>query len=355
MKKKIFATLLAAFMLLSATACGSNSSGGNSSPSAGGDASAGGSASTDGTSTGDPAAASGALTPKSGDKFKVAYLNRRNDNEFLVWIMDECVKRLEDDGRFEVSTYDGMNDNQKQIQQIEDCITMDVDFVMVSVNDGAAQVDALKTLEEAGIPVLCISTEPDELPSNAVMVGVNNVELGYAEGEICAKNMPENAKILYMAGRSGTTISSDRYAGFFKALEDSGRTDYEILEDKIEVDYTAAMGMKIMEDWIIAYDDFDVVATVNDQSAYGAIQALQAADRLKDVQIYGIDAETVIMEAIKNGEATASVKQDVFGHADKAYEIICDMIDGKTIGNGIESRYDIPAVVITSENVDEYL
>lgn len=352
MKKRLFAILLTGILLLSATACGGNSSGGGSTPPADS-----GSASTSdsGGSTDSSPAASGALTPKNGDKFQVAYLNRRNDNEFLVWMMDECVQRLEDDGRFTVSTYDGMNDNQKQIQQIEDCITMDLDFVIVAVNDGAAQVDALKLLEEAGIPIICISTEPVERPASSVMVGVNNVDLGYAEGEVCAKNMPENAKILYMAGRSGTTISSDRKEGFMKALEDSGRTDYEILEDSIEVDYTSAMGMKIMEDWIIAYDEFDVVATVNDQSAYGAIQALQAAGRLDGVQVYGIDAETVIMEAIKNGEAVASIKQDVPGHGQKTYEVICDMVDGKTVGNGIESRYDIPAVVVTAENVDEYL
>lgn len=347
MKKRLFAILMTCVMLLSATACGGGTSG--SQTSSGNDS---GSAA---PSTDSGSAEGGALTPKNGDKFQVAYLNRRNDNEFLVWLMDECVSRLEDDGRFTVATYDGMNDNQKQIQQIEDCITMDVDFVLVAVNDGAAQVDALKLLKDAGIPAIGISTEPDEMPDNFVMVGVNNVDLGYAEGEVCAKNMPENAKILYMAGMSSTTISSDRKTGFMQALKDSGRTDYEILEDSIEVDYTSAMGMKIMEDWIIAYDEFDVVATVNDQSAYGAIQALQAAGRLDGVQVYGIDAETIIMEAIKNGEATASIKQDVPGHGQKAYEVICDLIDGKTIGNGVESRYDIPAVVVTSENVDEYL
>lgn len=347
MKKKFLAFLLTGMMLLSATACSGGSSGSKDAAPSGG--SSAGSTSTEGSAT------DGALTPKNGDKFQVAYLNRRNDNEFLVWMMDECVQRLEEDGRFTVSTYDGMNDNQKQIQQIEDCITMDLDFVIVAVNDGAAQVDALKLLEEAGIPIICISTEPVERPENSVMVGVNNVDLGYAEGVACAENMPENAKILYMAGRSGTTISSDRKEGFMKALEDSGRTDYEILEDSIEVDYTSAMGMKIMEDWIIAYDDFDVVATVNDQSAYGAIQALQAAGRLNGVQVYGIDAETVIMEAIKNGEAVASIKQDVPGHGQKTYEVICDMVDGKTVGSGIESRYDIPAVTVTAENVDKYL
>lgn len=346
MKKRLFALAMSGLMLLSCAACSDPA---GSSPSSGGASS--GNAASSGAASSAAAASDGKLTPKHGDKFQVAYLNRRNDNEFLVWLMDECVRRLEEDGRFEVSTYDGMNDNQKQIQQIEDCITMDVDFVYISVNDGAAQVDALKLLDEAGIPIICISTEPNEIPAGGVMVGVNNVDLGYAEGQVVAENMPENAKILYMAGRSGTTISTDRYAGFFKALEDSGRTDYEVLEDKIEVDYTAAMGMKIMEDWIIAYDDFDVVATVNDQSAYGAVQALQAAGRLDGVQVYGIDAETVMMECIKNGEAVASIKQDVPGHGQKAYEVVCDLIDGKEV----ESRYDIPAVTVTIDNVDQYL
>ena len=343
MKKRILAMAMTGMMLLSATAC--------SDPSGAASSGQSGAASSGGAASSAAAASDGKLTPKHGDKFQVAYLNRRNDNEFLVWLMDETVNRLKDDGRFEVSTYDGTNDNQKQIQQIEDCITMDVDFVVIAVNDGTAQNDGLQLLEDAGIPIIGISTEPTEPPESFVMVGVNNVDLGYAEGKVVAENMPENAKILYMAGRSGTTISSDRKEGFFKALEDSGRTDYEVLEDSIEVDYTAAQGMKIMEDWIIAYDDFDVVATVNDQSAYGAIQALQAADRLDGVQVYGIDAETVMMEAIKNGEAVASIKQDVPGHGQKGYEVICDLIDGKEV----ESRYDIPAVTVTIDNVDEYL
>ncbi|MGN0994123.1 MAG: sugar ABC transporter substrate-binding protein [Butyricicoccus sp.] len=346
MKKRMFALAMSGLMLLSCAACSDPS--GSASDSGSKDTSSSASAA---SSSSAAAASDGKLTPKHGDKFQVAYLNRRNDNEFLVWLMDETVQRLEDDGRFEIATYDGMNDNQKQIQQIEDCITMDVDFVLIAVNDGTAQNDGLQLLEDAGIPIIGISTEPTEPPASFVMVGVNNVDLGYAEGQAVAENMPENAKILYMAGRSGTTISSDRKDGFFQALEDSGRTDYEILEDSIEVDYTAAQGMKIMEDWIIAYDDFDVVATVNDQSAYGAVQALQAADRLDGVQVYGIDAETVMMECIKNGEAVASIKQDVPGHGQKAYEVVCDLIDGKAV----ESRYDIPAVTVTIDNVDEYL
>ena len=48
---------------------------------------------------------------------------------------------------------------------------------------------------------------------------------------------------------------------------------------------------------------------------------------------------TTAMECIKNGEAVASIKQDVPGHGQKVYEVICDLIDGKTV----ESRYDIPA------------
>lgn len=291
------------------------------------------------------------LKPKNGDKFVVAYLNRRNDNEFLVWMMDETVKRLEEDGRFEVRTYDGMNDNQKQIQQIEDCITMDVDFVFLSVNDMNAQTDAMYLLNDAGIPIIEMSTEAAEGP-DFYMVGIANTETGYMQGQYLMEHLPENGKILYAAGRSGTSISSDRKEGFYKALEDSGRTDYEVLAE-LEYDYTSAACQKLVEDWTIAYEDFDAIVCVNDQGAYGAVEALKAANRLDGVMVLGIDAETVMLEAIAAGEATMTVKQDVPAHADQAYEIVCKLIEGKQ--DELQKRYDIPLVQVTADNVNDYL
>jgi len=66
---------------------------------------------------------------------------------------------------------------------------------------------------------------------------------------------------------------------------------------------TTENGLKSMESALQAHPDIDVVVSINDAGAYGALNALEAAGKdPKSTVIVGIDAEAQAKDLIKQGK-----------------------------------------------------
>lgn len=68
--------------------------------------------------------------------------------------------------------------------------------------------------------------------------------------------------------------------------------------------------LALVETWLTQYPDVGGIWCANDNMATGALQALDAAGLKGKVGVCGIDANTDIVEAIANGEATATVSSN---------------------------------------------
>src|SRR5690606_15256261 len=110
----------------------------------------------------------------------------------------------------------------------------------------------------------------------------------------------------------------ERLKGFEEALQ---RPDVTILAN-LSGNYDRAEGMKVTEDWIQSFPQFDAIIAANDQMALGALQALQAADRLKGVMISGVDGTKDALTAIKAGEMSQSIFQNAAGQAQAAFDVV---------------------------------
>jgi len=106
---------------------------------------------------------------------------------------------------------------------------------------------------------------------------------------------------------------------------------------------------KAAEDILQAHADLDGIFGINDDSALGALAAVEKANRQGGVKIVGFDAVPEARQAIKAGKLHADViqKPDEIGR--KTIEVIAKYMAGEEIPGEIL----IPCALFTKESPEE--
>ncbi|MCC8107461.1 MAG: sugar ABC transporter substrate-binding protein [Planctomycetes bacterium] len=276
----------------------------------------------------------------------VGYANMADTDVFINKRKESFQALVEKDTNIRVLYTDANNDNNRQLDQIDNFIVQGVDIMLVVPVDYAGVGVGIKKANRAGIPVLCLGIEAEG--GKAVFIGSPHKEAGAQQGEFMREHLPENAKVLYLEGYPGYSHTTERWEGFKEACLDK-RPDVTLLASQTG-NYERDMGMKVTEDWIQTYQDFDAIIAANDQMALGALQALKTANRLKGVMISGVDGVDDALRAIKNGEMSQSILQNAPAQAKAAYETMKKILAGEQAPD----RVIVPFESITKDNVDEY-
>lgn len=101
---------------------------------------------------------------------------------------------------------------------------------------------------------------------------------------------------------------------------------------------------------IQANPDIQAFYGINDPTALGIIAALQAADKLEGVKIYGVDGSPDGKSAIENGTLQVTAAQSPVGIAQTSYDNMLKVLNGETIEQDIK----VDTFRIDKENVSEY-
>lgn len=283
-------------------------------------------------------------------KITIGYTFHSAQDVFQNLLKNEFVAVAEANG-VEVNVIDPLLDIERQTAAIETFITLGVDAIVCSPLDYTGAIPGVFSANAAGIPYVAINAEIGG-DGDFVYVGSLNYDSGVIEGEHMAKVLPQNAKILYLRGAEGMDHTIARRQGIQDALLDV-RPDITLLAEQT-AKYDRAEAMKVVEDWIQAYPDFQGIIAANDQMALGALEALRGAGIEAGeggVLLAGIDGTTEAKQNVKNGTFSITVLQDAKGQATTAFQAAMDLIEGKDI----PKRIIVPFRPITAENIDEYL
>lgn len=290
-------------------------------------------------------AAAGAF---AGEKvYTVGYSNTADHALFDVMRKDAFQQYVAGDAGLKVIYSDANYDNKTQLDHIDNFIMQEVDLIIVVPIDYAGVSVGIKRANRANIPVICLGIESEG--GTYTFVGSSNTDAGRMQGEYMAEKLPENARILYMEGTAGYYHSTERKEGFKAACLDK-RPDITLLSSQ-SGEYEKDRGMKVAEDWIQAFPEFDAIIAANDQMALGAMQALKTAGRLEGVLISGVDGVPDALDAIKRGFMAQSVLQNAPEQGRECYEALKKILAGEPV----PAKILIPFESITKENVDEYI
>ena len=350
MMKKVLAAALVATMSLSLVACGGTAAAPAADAAApAADAAAPAADAAAEAPTDDAAAAEApagdAAAAEGGQHYKLGYTCMDGTNPFFVTIEDEMRTIIEGKGDTFVSTDPG-NDVTKQISQVEDMLSQNLDGLFMNPVDAEGITPALDQAKEAGVPMVGFDTEVADLSYLVSYTGSDNYNAGKVCGEDLVKKCPNGGDILVLDSPTMQSVT-DRTNGFLDAIEGKG---FNIVgQQDAKGNLEVAMG--IAEDLLQAHPDVVAIFGGNDPTALGCLAAANAAG-IKDCKIYGVDGSPDIKAELASGDTLieGTGAQSPVSIADKAVEIMYDYLAGKPV----EDRYPVETFLITADNVADY-
>ncbi len=341
--KRFFALMLSAAMCLSLAACGGNQA-------------------ADTSTSGDTQTAE---STQSGEKLKVGVCIYKFDDAFMTTYRNALQAQLEEKG-YEVTVVDGNNDQAKQTEQINTFITQGVDALIINPVMTSAADSIIASVKQADIPTVIINREPtaDQMAAyeKLVYVGCDAAQSGTFQGELILEtenkgDINGDGKISYIMiqGDPENIDAKLRTEYSVKALTDAGMTVEQL--DLQRGDWARNKGQEIAQNDLAKFgDQIEVVFCNNDDMAIGALQAIQAAGRTvnEDIYLVGVDALDAALNEVVAGNMTGTVLNDANGQATQAVASMEDLLGGKTFAAGEQSIY-VDYVKVTPENAQEYI
>ena len=285
MKKKWLALTLSLAMTLSLAACGST--GGTSTSGSG----------SGGTST------SGSGSGSDGDVITVGFAQVGHESDWRTASTESAKKVFSPENGYELLFSDADNDSAVQLEAIRGFIQQGVDYIIVDPIVSTGWDSILTECEDAGIPVIVIDRTIDDSDKYVSWVGSDFKTEGLACGEwlkayAAAKGISE-INALVIEGSTGASATIGRTEGFKEVADREGWT----ILDSQNGDFTEAGGQEVMESYCQSYSgQFNVVICQNDNEAYGAMTAMDAAG-----VSYGVDGDVIIVSFDSNKPAVEHV------------------------------------------------
>ena len=134
----------------------------------------------------------------------------------------------------------------------------------------------------------------------------------------------------YQAGSESTERRED---GFRKKIRDYPGIRFETAKE--ESGATVASAQTAAERLLSLHPDLDLLFAPNESSATGSLQALRALKRAvssgKDnpIRLVGFDGSSILINALKNGDADGLVLQDPFDMGYKSVLRAVDALEGR--------------------------
>ncbi|QEK11787.1 sugar ABC transporter substrate-binding protein [Crassaminicella thermophila] len=250
-------------------------------------------------------------------------------------------------GKVEVVFVDGKDDANKQLAQVENFIAQEFDVIVVNpVNTQATQPMTDAALQ-AGVKLVYVNRLPDYLPEGVTFVGSDSVIAGNLQMEYLAEKLNGKGNVVIMQGSFDSEATYNRTDGV-KMIADKYPNIHIIKVDT--ANFSREEGMMLMENWLSTGDQIDAVAANNDEMAIGAIQAIEAAGKLGEILVGGIDATPEALSEMEKGRLACTIFQDATGQGEGAIKAAYNL----AIGKNVEQKVWIPFQLVTPENIDKF-
>jgi ribose transport system substrate-binding protein len=249
------------------------------------------------------------------------------------------------------------DDMNKQLSDVEDLLSKNIDVLILNPKDPDGLVPATKAATRAGVPVIVIDSSISQTADYVTTVQSNNMANGELIGEwIATKMKGQPIRMALLSGTQGNPVGKERRQGVFRGiieqqLRDSNKSGFEILTQGWG-NWTHEGGLKAMEDMLVARPDANIVLCENDSMCLGALKAItEAGKKNRMLVVAAADGQKEAYEAIRRGEYGATGLNDPELVGGTAVEIAVKYLGGQR--NFPKIYYTAPAA-ITKGNVDKF-
>jgi ribose transport system substrate-binding protein len=228
----------------------------------------------------------------------------------------------------------------RQARQIDDFVTQRVTAMIVCPCDSDTIGKNLEGAEKAGIPVFTADVFA-KTGKIVAQVASDNVQGGRLAAQAMTRFLGDRGKILII--NHGVVASvQDRVRGFEEEIKKHPSMHVVAKQD---AGGKREKALKVMEDMLQAHPDLNGVFGINDDSALGALSAIEAAGRA-DIVVIGYDATPDARQAIARGSA---LKADVVQDPRKIGRTTIDMIAKHLKGEAVAPIVGVDVSIVDRE------
>jgi ribose transport system substrate-binding protein len=285
--------------------------------------------------------------PTAGDVAKgrrMVALFQTLDNPFFVEL-NEGIKEVVEAHGDRLITLDSKWNSSRQAEQISDLIRQEAAAMFVNPVDWEGIQASLLEARQKGVPCVVVDAPVSDPSLVLCQVASDNVEAGRMAARVLA-HVPRPAQIVILHIPANKACI-DRVDGFKEELAKSpGRQILEICDGK----GTREGAQPAMAGLLQKYPNVNVVFAVNDPIALGAIAALEAAGKRRQVTVVSVDGSPAGIAAIKAGKLYSTSAQFPREIGRIAAQRVYDHLDGEAV----EKNLKVPVELITPENVNAF-
>ena len=235
---------------------------------------------------------------------------------------------------------DAQQKQENQIKAIRSYIAQKVSVIAFAPVVTTGWDTVLKEAKKAKIPVVLTdrSIETKDPSLYVTMIGSDFTEEGKKAGQWLLDNYKANGdvNIVELQGTVGSAPAIERKKGFEEVIKSNPH--FKITRSQTG-DFTRAKGKEVMEAFLKADPNINVLYAHNDDMAIGAIQAIEAAGKKpgKDIIIISVDAVKGAFEAMMAGKLNVTVEcNPLLGP--QLMEVVKDVVAGKQLPKRINTK-----------------
>lgn len=302
----------------------------------------------------------------------IGYSPKFLKDDFQVLLLDQFKGKVDDAGMDLIGAPDANGDVAKQVADVQNMLANGAKAIVLVPVDAAGIVPAIKRANEQGVPVFSL----DDAPVGgdvAATVRADNVGAGVQGAEEMVKLLesddcwPSDCTVLELQGGLDTPNGLDRSAGFADTMAELA-PDVELVQRPTE--WTAEMAADAAQNVLTQTPDLDGIFMASELMATAVNAQLKTAGRdaaagdPEAVIRIAIDGTPAGLQLIRDGQLDATVSQPLSAYAETVADLIQRVIDGEDISSGeieggqivptdVGPQYQLPATLVTSENVDD--
>jgi len=287
----------------------------------------------------------------SGESIVIGFSQLGAESDWRTANTESMRATFDEKKGYELIFDDGQQKQENQIKAIRNFILQEVDYIVLAPVTETGWDTVLQEAKDAHIPVIIVDRMVDVEDSRLYSAWVgSDFEL---EGKkACewlnafskAKNIPaEEIHIVNIQGTMGASAQIGRTASLEAAAKENG---WDLLAEE-SGEYTQAKAREVMGSFLNRYDNINVVYCENDNEAFGAIDAIEAAGKKVgsdiangEIMVMSFDTTQAGLSNTLEGKITVDTECNPL-HGPRVESIINALETGETVEKQVYVEEDI--------------
>ena len=275
-----------------------------------------------------------------GDTITVGFSQVGAESDWRTANTESMKSTFSEENGYELIFDDAQQKQENQLTAIRNFIQQEVDYIVLAPVTETGWDTVLQEAKDAGIPVIIVDRMVDVSDDSlyTAWVGSNfklegQKAMAWLDAYLEAKGRgDEEINLVDIQGTIGASAQIGRTEGFDEAVE--AHDNWTTLAQQ-SGEFTQAKGQEVMESILKqSGDDIDVVYCENDNEAFGAIDAIEAAGKTVgpdgDILVMSFDTTNAGLTDTLSGKITLDTECNPL-HGPRVEEIIKKLEDGKDV------------------------